>query len=124
MTAAMARAPDGTPLYQVIPGAIGSSHALAAAEREGLPAEILARAAQLLPEESVALGGDTDCTTESGQNVQLLRKQSEMLITALQSAWPRQKQPYQKQSPSAILQSLLAGSGGEGRACHKGIGEG
>ena len=41
----------GAPLYSLVIGAIGSSHAFAAAEREGLPAEVLTRARQLMPDE-------------------------------------------------------------------------
>jgi len=47
--AAMQRDPGGAPTYRVLMGAIGGSHALDAAAREGLPAPLLARARALLP---------------------------------------------------------------------------
>ena len=88
MVAAMARAADGTPLYTLIPGAVGSSHALDAARREGLPSAILERAAQLLPGEIT--GGDTGGGEEDGEDADAatarrLRVQTEGLLTALQA---------------------------------------
>ena len=46
----MSREPEtGRPLYRMLLGCVGSSHALAAAEREGLPPPVLARARALMP---------------------------------------------------------------------------
>lgn len=50
---AMARSEDGSPLYTVLPGAVGSSHALDAATKEGIPTSVLRRAGELLPNSSV-----------------------------------------------------------------------
>ena len=38
---------DGAPLYALVPGAVGASHALDAAAREGLPRSVLSRATQV-----------------------------------------------------------------------------
>ena len=43
------------PLYRFLPGVPGASHALAVAERLGIPAELLRRARELTPAESLAL---------------------------------------------------------------------
>ena len=76
MTGAMARAADGSPLYTMVAGAVGSSHALDAAAREGLPAAVLERA--------MALGGGDEAESEDG-GVRQLREQTEQLVTALQA---------------------------------------
>jgi len=89
MTGAMARKEDGTPLFTMLPGAVGSSHALDAAAREGLPEDVIARAKQLIPELGCASAADGECEldddelneTAEGQ----LRRQTELLISALQA---------------------------------------
>ncbi|KAL1507439.1 hypothetical protein AB1Y20_008277 [Prymnesium parvum] len=53
--AAMALQPDGTPTFKMQLGAVGESHALEAAAREGLPEAIRARAAQLIPDQDEVL---------------------------------------------------------------------
>lgn len=84
MTAAMARAADGSPLFTLVPGAIGSSHALDAAQRERLPPAILRRAAELLPDHAHAHAADgPDGAAESVQGA--LIAQTEALAVALQS---------------------------------------
>ena len=76
MTGAMALAADGSPLYTMVPGAVGSSHALDAAKREGLPESVLSRAASLLPENAAVSGDD---------GMKQLQVETEKLITALQT---------------------------------------
>ena len=46
--AAVGRSPDGAPLFMLLPGALGGSHALDAASREALPESVIRRAAELL----------------------------------------------------------------------------
>ena len=91
LTGAMARAADGTPLYTMLPGAVGSSHALDAAKREGLPDIIIERASQLLLDPSCAPGAgaeadECELTEETREEAKLrqMRQQSELLISALQ----------------------------------------
>jgi DNA mismatch repair protein MutS2 len=67
---AMALSPAGEPLYSLVLGAVGSSHALDAAAREGLPAALLERAQQLLP----------DAEGDGGT----MRREMEALLVALQ----------------------------------------
>ena len=67
---AMALSPAGQPLYTLVIGAVGSSHALDAAAREGLPAALLERAQQLLP----------DAEGDGGA----MRREMEALLVALQ----------------------------------------
>ena len=84
MVAAMARSAEGLPLYTLVPGAVGSSHALDAAKREGLPDAILERASQLLPGEITGDHADDESEDADAAATRLLRVQTEGLITALQ----------------------------------------
>jgi hypothetical protein len=99
LTGAMARASDGTPLYTMLPGAVGSSHALDAASREGLPEHVLSRASELLLDPLCAPGAlngasaeedggecalDPDGESSAEAKQRQMRVQSELLISALQ----------------------------------------
>ena len=67
---AMAISGGGEPLYKLVVGAVGSSHAFDAAAREGLPAATLERARRLLP----------DADADGGA----MRAEMETLLEALQ----------------------------------------